>query len=115
VIQASFTLLDGTGTSVNSGSLALEFDNCPFCLHPPVPSQLTFILPVGQFELDITSSSLGHSNSGSTVSISYGIFASSDAVAAVPEPSTWAMLLIGFAGLGFLTYRGKNQTVLRPA
>lgn len=22
----------------------------------------------------------------------------------VPEPSTWAMLLIGFAGLGFLAY-----------
>jgi hypothetical protein len=26
-------------------------------------------------------------------------------VAAVPEPSTWAMLLIGFAGIGFVTYR----------
>jgi hypothetical protein len=23
----------------------------------------------------------------------------------VPEPSTWAMLLLGFAGLGFLGYR----------
>ena len=26
-------------------------------------------------------------------------------VAAVPEPSTWAMMMLGFAGLGFLTYR----------
>ena len=24
---------------------------------------------------------------------------------AVPEPSTWAMMLAGFAGLGFLGYR----------
>jgi hypothetical protein len=25
--------------------------------------------------------------------------------AAVPEPSTWAMLLLGFAGVGFIAYR----------
>ena len=24
---------------------------------------------------------------------------------AVPEPSTWAMMLLGFAGLGFFGYR----------
>jgi hypothetical protein len=29
-------------------------------------------------------------------------------VAAVPEPSTWAMLLIGFAGIGFVAYRRKH-------
>jgi PEP-CTERM motif len=27
----------------------------------------------------------------------------------VPEPSTWAMLIIGFAGLGFLAYRRKSD------
>jgi PEP-CTERM motif len=26
---------------------------------------------------------------------------------AVPEPSTWAMMLAGFAGLGFMRWRGK--------
>lgn len=31
-------------------------------------------------------------------------------VAAVPEPSTWAMMILGFVGLGFLTYRRKNHT-----
>jgi len=30
-------------------------------------------------------------------------------VSAVPEPSTWAMLLIGFAGVGFMAYRRRNQ------
>ena len=29
---------------------------------------------------------------------------------AVPEPSTWAMLLIGFAGLGFAGYRKAKTT-----
>ncbi len=30
-------------------------------------------------------------------------------VSAVPEPSTWAMMILGFAGLGFLAYRRNNQ------
>jgi hypothetical protein len=27
----------------------------------------------------------------------------------VPEPSTWAMMIIGFCGLGFMAYRRKKQ------
>ncbi|MBO0734135.1 MAG: PEP-CTERM sorting domain-containing protein [Methylocapsa sp.] len=27
----------------------------------------------------------------------------------IPEPSTWAMMLIGFAGLGFLGYRRTRR------
>lgn len=30
-------------------------------------------------------------------------------VAAIPEPSTWAMLLIGFAGVGFLAHRRRAR------
>lgn len=29
---------------------------------------------------------------------------------AVPEPSTWAMMLMGFCGLGLIAYRWKNRT-----
>jgi hypothetical protein len=29
-------------------------------------------------------------------------------VAAVPEPSTWAMMILGFAGVGFMAYRRKS-------
>jgi hypothetical protein len=28
--------------------------------------------------------------------------------AAVPEPSTWAMMILGFAGVGFIAYRRRN-------
>jgi hypothetical protein len=28
----------------------------------------------------------------------------------VPEPSTWAMMLAGFAGIGFLSYRASRKT-----
>lgn len=32
-----------------------------------------------------------------------------DFAAAVPEPSTWAMLILGFAGMGFMAYRRRVQ------
>jgi hypothetical protein len=32
----------------------------------------------------------------------------SDEISGVPEPSTWAMLLIGFAGIGFAAYRKRQ-------
>jgi hypothetical protein len=31
-------------------------------------------------------------------------------ISAVPEPSTWAMLILGFAGIGFMAYRRRNQS-----
>ena len=34
---------------------------------------------------------------------------------AVPEPSTWAMMIAGFCGLGFMAYRRKNQTEFNAA
>ena len=33
----------------------------------------------------------------------------------VPEPSTWAMMILGFAGIGFVTYRRKNKMALNAA
>jgi hypothetical protein len=32
-----------------------------------------------------------------------------EAVTAVPEPATWAMMVLGFAGVGFMAYRRKSQ------
>jgi hypothetical protein len=34
---------------------------------------------------------------------------------AVPEPSTWAMMMLGFAGVGFMAYRRRNKQVFRFA
>lgn len=36
-------------------------------------------------------------------------------IAPVPEPSTWAMMLLGFCGLGFMAYRKKNSAAPRFA
>jgi fibro-slime domain-containing protein len=38
------------------------------------------------------------------------------AISAVPEPSTWAMMILGFFGVGFVAYRRRNAgTALRIA
>jgi hypothetical protein len=34
-------------------------------------------------------------------------------VSAVPEPTTWAMMLLGFAAIGFLAYRRRPKLALR--
>jgi hypothetical protein len=33
-------------------------------------------------------------------------------VAAVPEPSTWAMIISGFAGVGFMAYRRRKSAAI---
>ena len=55
-----------------------------------------------------TISSLTTAETGTDVGNSFeiGAIASSSSV---PEPSTWAMMLLGFAGLGFLCYRQSRR------
>lgn len=40
---------------------------------------------------------------------------STNGVGAVPEPSTWAMMLLGFMGVGFMAYRRKSRSSFRLA
>ena len=37
------------------------------------------------------------------------------AEAAVPEPTTWAMMIVGFLGLGFMAYRRRPAGGIRVA
>jgi hypothetical protein len=36
-------------------------------------------------------------------------------ITAVPEPTTWALMALGFAGLGFMAYRRKSGPTLMAA
>jgi hypothetical protein len=42
-------------------------------------------------------------------------FAVNASVGAVPEPSTWAMMILGFAGVGFMAYRRKSKPAFMVA
>ncbi len=47
--------------------------------------------------------------------ITRGFSGSVTIAAAVPEPSTWAMMILGFAGVGFMAYRRKSKPALTAA
>jgi hypothetical protein len=50
-----------------------------------------------------------------TLLFSPGIVNSPDNVGSAPEPSTWAMMLLGFAGLAFVAHRASHRSVTTGA
>jgi hypothetical protein len=76
----------------NDGFVHIDFDNSPH----------TFTFAGGTFTLQVNDIDvlLGASP---TVPVT-GLI-----VASIPEPSTWAMMILGFAGVGFMAYRRRSQ------
>jgi hypothetical protein len=62
-------------------------------------------------------------SSGTQLHVREGLSATADLFAevttdisgGVPEPSTWAMMILGFAGVGVMAYRRKNKAALLAA
>ena len=83
------------------GNLDIDFSNTP----------VTFTFNGGTFSLLLND-----------ISLDTSFFDSSDkanltgvvtVTAAVPEPATWAMMILGFFGVGFMAYRRKAEGALR--
>lgn len=90
--------LSGTLDWIAGGQLRIDFG----------PSQ-HFTFAGGSFDLSIADVILNtnifdHSDTGALTGTVTNV------VAAVPEPSTWAMMVLGFAGVGFMTYRRRRQS-----
>ena len=66
----------------------------------------TFYVPTGatRLYLGVTDEGGNYDNHGTIIAT----ITSSEEVTAVPEPSTWAMMILGFAGVGFMAYRRKT-------
>jgi PEP-CTERM motif len=63
-------------------------------------------------EADMSNTGTLFIDSDVALSFASGHDYSSNAVGAVPEPSTWAMMILGFAGIGFMAYRRKSKPAL---
>jgi hypothetical protein len=73
---------------------------------PISPAFFTFLDPFGQIASDLA-------NPNATINDYLLAVEFAPQVAPVPEPSTWAMMILGFFGVGFMAYRRK-QTTERP-
>jgi len=91
LLQISFTTPGGSLVGFTGGSIFEEF--------------LGTLNPDGFTRTEVDSAYEG--NGGSVGSIS--------AIASVPEPATWAMMVLGFCGLGFMAYRRTSKPALMVA
>ena len=91
--------ITGQTTSGNNGSVNINFDNTPEI----------FTFSGGTISLLLNDVNVGP---GDSANIS-GLFTvtAANVTAAVPEPSTWAMMVLGFAGVGFMAYRRKQGSL----
>jgi len=65
----------------------------------------TLTEPAGTYKVVFTGTSNGDLSVGGTVATS----------PTVPEPSTWAMMLLGFMGLGYAAFRRSGKGKLAAA
>lgn len=79
-----------------------------FAFAHPLGTATTFLDPY--LFLDQSLLTLGYS-----IITSDGIGNTLTVNAAVPEPSTWAMMILGFAGVGLIAYRRKSKPALMAA
>jgi hypothetical protein len=99
----SFT--DSSGHLLDSSSISAS-TTAPITSALYGDGNIHLVLEGTTYEIDVVN---GGYIEGGTISLTA-------IAAAVPEPSTWVMMLLGFAGLGFVAYRRKqNGTALSLA
>jgi hypothetical protein len=108
LVQSGFTMNTSSNSASITGTLS-EAANKSIFVHMHVTSVIAgssdrsigvFLDPL--FSID--PNFVGANNY--SIETSFGI---GNDVGAVPEPSTWAMMIIGFAGVGFMAYRRKSK------
>jgi hypothetical protein len=105
---------NGSTTTTNNTSVFISL--AARHLPSPIPSPLSYNTSAGDtgeatvnFDRAADNPIFGD-NSTHFEALLTGVSLSS--VASVPEPSTWAMMILGFAGLGFMTCRRKAKRTL---
>jgi hypothetical protein len=109
----------GAATTWNIGALAGSALTASATGTSLLASQLFSLVPTGandwatetlSFMANSSSTTIEFLGDSSQVNSRYiGLDNVSAAVAAVPEPSTWAMMILGFMGMGFMAYRRSRK------
>jgi hypothetical protein len=112
-LRISFTAPSGTSPSNQTYTADLDVN---FVANPDTlsivfnsPTTESFAFPGGSFTISVNDPAAlsMHEEGNRTVTLT-GTF-----TAAVPEASTWAMMILGFFGLGFMAYRSKSGRAFR--
>jgi hypothetical protein len=98
----TYDTADGPMVTYNDGNPALQV----FLTYPAGGGAL-FIGGFGQSSVDACLGNCGYPLSGTVLNAAV--------TSAVPEPSTWAMMILGFTGIGFMAYRRKSKPALMAA
>jgi hypothetical protein len=109
----TFTTLDAsTYTAYPFNGYELDFALAPDIVDAWVDPMSSFTVPIGFNSVGVWFNLSGVTGDKGEKLIIDLAFASSDPNnpgSTVPEPSTWAMMLLGFAGLGFATMRRSQR------
>jgi opacity protein-like surface antigen len=98
----SFTAnLLGSLTSDGTGGVNFNFLN---------PTQYVTDGAGGTYEIHVNDLAFSGSDLGTNLSLTQDI--NGYIIAAVPEPATWGLMLLGFAGIGFAMRRQRGKAVL---
>jgi hypothetical protein len=118
--------------SVDNNTLPMNLSNTIISNGTNIPYQSVFTLDpnsIYNVQVSVSARSSGQGDSGSTAMAFIDPFFSSndpgvqfdfspgllEGVSAVPEPSTWAMMILGFAGIGFMGFRRTRKSALSIA
>jgi hypothetical protein len=119
--QGSFGSSGSTGSSFGDFKIALDCSNCSHDYDSDAPSVLSFKVSKNGTALtvaDLTKNSSGEYFAANVINshdLSANIGANS-LKAAVPEPATWLIMLLGFSGLGAaLRYRRQQGVAFARA
>jgi hypothetical protein len=128
ITPAGFTIPNSVGSVQTAGSLHMDGTGFfSFGLEgfgnggsAPDGSSLMFTITAAGLDIgDITTNALGQFFAADVISGTTGntgaIDVSTVSTSSVPEPSTWAMMILGFVGVGFMAYRRRGQPAFRLA